>query len=92
MRYVRNALAVLALGLAASAAMTPVWAAELGVGAGAAPRPPMGMVDGMVKMTGTRAAALRACTAKAAPYLEYGGGHRYQDTYRTCMKSYNEPE
>jgi hypothetical protein len=39
-----------------------------------------------------RAAAIQACSARAAPYREYLWGNMEFDQYRACMAEYGQPE
>jgi hypothetical protein len=50
------------------------------------------LIDGTVRMSAARAAALRACNARARPYIQRDWGVTELQIYRACMAEHNQPE
>ena len=48
--------------------------------------------DGTVRVSAARAAALRACNARARPYIQRDWGVTELQIYRACMAEHNQPE
>ena len=48
--------------------------------------------DGRFQISAARAAALRECNARAAPYPEYDWGNLGSYLYRTCMFEHGQIE
>lgn len=54
--------------------------------------PSYAWTDGTVHMSAARAAALRECNARAAPYIQRDWGVTELQIYRSCMAEHHQPE
>jgi hypothetical protein len=54
--------------------------------------PSFAWTDGTVHMSAARAAALRECSARAAPYIQRDWGVTEGQIFRACMAEHHQPE
>ena len=92
MMNVRNIAAALALGLAVAAGAAPAMAQTYAAGSAAAARAQAVPDDFDGAVSGARAAALRDCSAQAAPYQQDTWGDTQEDHYRACMAEHGQAE